>query len=65
MAGTHENYFGRKYNWVKLIFQKEEDGFDHQEATMPSVPPPEMVTNMWLPFQLKFFLYISVVIIEL
>ncbi|KAG2725201.1 hypothetical protein I3760_01G055900 [Carya illinoinensis] len=27
-------------------FQKEEDGFDHQEATMPSVPPPEMLLSM-------------------
>ncbi|KAL5572840.1 hypothetical protein UlMin_022437 [Ulmus minor] len=27
-------------------FQKEELGFDHQEATMPSVPEPEMLLNM-------------------
>lgn len=43
-----ENYIC--HNWVKLIFQKDEEGFDHQEATMPSVPPPEMVTDMLLPF---------------
>jgi len=33
-----------------LILQKEEEGFEHQEATMPSVPAPEMVTNMCFPF---------------
>lgn len=27
-------------------FQKEEQGFDHQEATMPSVPDPETLPNM-------------------
>ncbi|XP_030930248.1 uncharacterized protein LOC115955962 isoform X3 [Quercus lobata] len=27
-------------------FQKEEEGFDHQEATMPSVPAPEMLPSM-------------------
>ncbi|XP_041028134.1 acyl-CoA thioesterase 2-like isoform X6 [Juglans microcarpa x Juglans regia] len=27
-------------------FQKEEEGFDHQEATMPSVPPPGMLWPM-------------------
>ncbi|XP_024027697.1 uncharacterized protein LOC21400292 [Morus notabilis] len=27
-------------------FQKEEQGFDHQEATMPSVPDPEKLLNL-------------------
>ncbi|XP_042979563.1 acyl-CoA thioesterase 2-like isoform X2 [Carya illinoinensis] len=27
-------------------FQKEEEGFDHQEVTMPAVPPPEMLRPM-------------------
>ncbi|XP_018837315.2 acyl-CoA thioesterase 2-like [Juglans regia] len=27
-------------------FQKDEEGFDHQEATMPSVPLPEMLLSM-------------------
>ncbi|XP_059456110.1 acyl-CoA hydrolase 2-like isoform X1 [Corylus avellana] len=27
-------------------FQKEEEGFDHQEAKMPSVPAPEMLLSM-------------------
>ncbi|KAF5731727.1 acyl-CoA thioesterase [Tripterygium wilfordii] len=27
-------------------FQKEQEGFDHQKATMPSVPAPEMLLSM-------------------
>ncbi|KAK6920125.1 hypothetical protein RJ641_016029 [Dillenia turbinata] len=27
-------------------FQKEESGFEHQEATMPAVPPPETLLSM-------------------
>ena len=34
--------------WAKMVLQKEEQGFDHQEATMPSVPAPEMVTKICL-----------------
>lgn len=33
-----------------LIFQKEEEGFEHQEAMMPSVPAPDGVTNLCLTF---------------
>ena len=42
------------YHSIKLILQKEE-GFEHQEVTMASVPAPEMVTNMCLPFFYKTF----------
>lgn len=34
--------------------QKEEKGFDHQEAIMPSVPDPEVVTNILTSDQLCF-----------
>ena len=30
----------------KITLQKEELGYDHQEATMPSVPDPETVTKI-------------------
>ncbi|KAL1071628.1 hypothetical protein V6Z11_D11G100700 [Gossypium hirsutum] len=29
-----------------LIFQKEEEGFDHQEAMMPSVPAPDRLLSL-------------------
>lgn len=28
----------------KIMWQKDEDGFDHQQAQMPDVPDPETVT---------------------
>lgn len=32
----------------ELILQKEELGFEHQESTMPSVPDPDVVSDMSL-----------------
>lgn len=38
---------------IALIRQKEEFGFEHQEVTMPSVPPPDRASSNLSSF--RFF----------
>lgn len=54
-AGILKIIYCRKYNIGLKFLQKEEEGFDHQEAKMPSVPAPEMVTNVLFPLLIKLF----------